>query len=89
LESAQSRTNPDFSKIIQLPVGTNFKTLTWIVKEIYPEDKSIILYTDEGNYLIITDNSISAKELAKKYNLRWGGSDLVAQWKDESVKNIA
>jgi hypothetical protein len=28
LESAQSRTNPDFSKIIQLPVGTNFKTLT-------------------------------------------------------------
>jgi hypothetical protein len=64
--------------------------LTGIVKEIYPSDKSILLYTDEWNYVIITDNSVSAsaKELAKKYNLRWGGSDMMAQWKDESVKAI-
>jgi hypothetical protein len=27
LESAQSRSNSDFSKIIQLPNGTNFKAL--------------------------------------------------------------
>jgi hypothetical protein len=26
--------------------------------------------------------------LAKKYSLRWWGSDIMAQWKDESVKNI-
>ena len=88
LQSAQSRSNSDFSKIIQLPVGTNFKTLTGIVKEIFTIDKSILLYTDEWNYVIITDGSISAKELAKKYNLRGGGSDMMAQWKDESVKNI-
>jgi hypothetical protein len=62
--------------------------LTGIVKEVYPSDKSIILYTDEWNYVIITDGSLSAKELAKKYNLRWWGSDIMAQWKDESVKNI-
>jgi hypothetical protein len=47
LQSAQSRSNLDFSKIIQLPVGTNFKTLTGIVKEIFTIDKSILLYTDE------------------------------------------
>jgi hypothetical protein len=86
--SAQSRSNSDFSKIIQLPNGTNFKALAWIIKEVFPSEKSILLYTDEWNYVIITDNSISAKELAKKYNLRWWGSDVMAQWKDESVKNI-
>ena len=89
LQSAQSRSNPDFSKIIQLPVGTNFKALIGIVKEIFTTDKSILLYTDEWNYVVITDGSISAKELAKKYNLRGGGSDVMAQWKDESVKTIS
>jgi hypothetical protein len=63
--------------------------LTGIVKEIFTIDKSILLYTDEWNYIIITDGSISAKELAKKYNLRWWGSDMMAQWKDESVKGIS
>ena len=45
LQSAQSSSNSDFSKIIQLPAGTNFKALTGIVKEVYPSDKSILLYT--------------------------------------------
>ena len=56
LQSAQSRSNSDFSKIIQLPVGTNFKALTGIVKEIFPSDISVLLYTDEWNYVIITDS---------------------------------
>jgi hypothetical protein len=47
LQSAQSNSNSDFSKIIQLPAGTNFKALAGIVKEVYPSDKSILLYTDE------------------------------------------
>ena len=88
LASAQSRSNSDFSKIIQLPNGTNFKSLSAIVKEVFPSEKSILLYTDEGNYIIFTDESVSAKDLAHKYNLRWWGSDLTAQWKDDWVKNI-
>lgn len=88
LTSAQSHSNIDFSKIIQLPNGTNFKALAWIVKEVFPSEKSILLYTDEWNYVIFTDSSVSAKELAKKHNLRGWGSDLMAQWKDELVKNI-
>jgi len=89
LQTAQSRSNSDFSKITQLPIGTNFKTLTGIVKEIFPSEKSILLYTDEWNYVVITDGSISAKELAKKYNLRGWWSNLIAQWKDGLVKNIS
>lgn len=88
LQSGQGRSNSDFSKIIELPIGTNFKALAWIVKEIFPSEKSILLYTDEWNYVIFTDSSVSAKELAKKYNLRWWGSDVMAQWKDEWVKSI-
>ena len=88
LTSVQSCSNPDFSKVVQLPVGTNFKALAWIVKEVFPSEKSVLLYTEEWNYAIFTDNSVSAKELAKKYNLRWGWSDLIAQWRDERVKNI-
>ena len=88
LQTAESRTNSDFSKIVEIPVGINFKVLGWLVKEIFPSDKSILLYTVEWNYVIFTDGSVSAKELWKKYNLRWWGSDLVAQWKDDWVGNI-
>jgi hypothetical protein len=63
--------------------------LNGIVKEIFSSDKSILLYTDEWNYVIITDGAISAKELARKYNLRGWGSDVMAQWKDESVRGIS
>ena len=65
LKSAESCSNSDFSKIIELPVGTNFKALSWIVKEVFPSDRSILLYTDEWNYVVITDGAVSAKELAK------------------------
>jgi len=88
LESADSKFNSDFSKIVKLSIGTNFKALSGLLKEIFPEEKSILVLTDEWNYMIMTNWELSAKELAKKYNLRWGWSDLMAQWKDESVKNI-
>jgi len=88
LTSSQSRSNSDFSKIIELPNWTNFKALAWIIKEVFPSEKSILLYTDEWNYVIFTDSSVSAKELAKKYNLRGWWSDIMAQWKDEWAKNI-
>ena len=88
LKSSEFRSNSDFSRIVLLPVGTNFKVIGWIVREMFPGDKAILLYTDEWNYVIFTDGSVSAKELWKKYNLRWWGSDIAAQWKDGEVKNI-
>ncbi len=88
LQSSNAKSNWDFSKIIKLSGGTNFKFLNGLLKEVFPEEKSILVLTDEWNYLISTNGMVSAKELAKKYNLRWGGSDLIAQWKDENVRNI-
>ncbi len=88
LQSAESQSNADFSKIIKLSNDVNFKALWWIVKSVFPSEKSVLLFTAEWNYIISTDWSVSAKELVKKYNLRWWGSDVQAQWKDEWVLNI-
>ena len=88
LQSAKWESNEDFSKIVKLWNGANFKALSWIIKSVFPSDNSILLFNDEGNYLVSTDGTISAKELVKKYNLRWGWSDMLAQWKDEQVLKI-
>ena len=88
LQSAPNKSNSDFSKIIELPSWTNFKPLPGILKETFKDEPSMLIFTAEGNYLITTNWWVSAKELAKKYNLRWWGSDIMAQWKDESVKSI-
>ena len=85
LQSAQSKSNEDFYKIIEIPSDVNFKALQWIVKAVFSAEKSVLLFSWEWNYIISTDWSVSAKELVKKYWLRWWGSDLMAQWKDEWV----
>lgn len=88
LQSAQSKSNEDFSKIIELSWDVNFKALPWIIKSVFPDEKSVLLFTSEWNYLISTDWTVSAKELVKKYNLRWGWSDMISQWRDEKVLEI-
>lgn len=88
LQSATHKSNVDFSKIIQLPIWTNFKPLPSLLKELFNDEISILVFTNEWNYLIITNRSISAKELTKKYNLKWGGSDTIAQWKDPSIISL-
>lgn len=88
LQSAQAKSNDDFSKIIELPNDVNFKALPWILKTVFPNEKSVLLVTSEWNYLICCDWSVSAKELVKKYGLRWWWSDVMAQWKDAWVVNI-
>jgi hypothetical protein len=88
LQSVNASSNEDFSKIIELPSNVNFKALQWIVKSVFASEKSVLLFSWEWNYIISTDWSISAKELVKKYWLRWWWSDLMAQGKDEWVKGI-
>ena len=88
LQTAPFTSNSDFSKIIKIENWINFKTLQNIIKTIFPDEKAILIFTSEWNYLIYTDWSVSAKDLVKKYNLRGGWSDILAQWKDESITKI-
>ena len=85
LQSSPSKSNDDFSKIIELPSDVNFKALGGIIRGVFPSDRCVLLFSLEWNYIINTDWSISAKELVKKYWLRWWGSELMAQWKDEWI----
>ena len=87
--SSEAKSNGDFSKIIELPNWTNFKVVSNILWQIFTDTEVVLLYTHEWNYVIFSaSNSSSAKDLAKKYNLRGGWSDVVAQWKDLWVMNI-
>jgi hypothetical protein len=88
LQTAPSSSNSDFSKIIKIENWINFKALQNIIKSVFPEEKTVLVFTSEWNYLIHTDGSLSAKELVKKYSLRGWWSDVLAQWKDESVTKI-
>ena len=88
LQTAPFTSNSDFSKIIQIENWINFKTLQNIIKSIFPDEKTVLIFTSEWNYLIYTDGSVSAKDLVKKYSLRGGWSDILAQWKDGTITKI-
>ena len=88
LKNVEKGKNADFEYIFQLPPETNFKTLPNLLKQQFPTVKSLLTYTPEGNYIIHTDGSISAKSLVQKYQLKGWGSDTVAQGKDAAVMNI-
>ncbi|MDR2541278.1 MAG: hypothetical protein LBD11_05990 [Candidatus Peribacteria bacterium] len=88
LQTAEKRENADFQMILTLPTTTNFKTLPGIAKSLFADVKSLLLYTAEGNYLILTDGGVSAKGLVQKYGWKGGGSDLMAQGRDGGVTTI-
>jgi alanyl-tRNA synthetase len=85
LQTVPKKANADFQLILELPGTTNFKLLPALVKTTFPEKKSILLYTAEGTYLLLTDGSVSAKSLVQTYQWKGGGSDSIAQGKDEKV----
>lgn len=89
LSSAEKRSNADFQMIIQVPTDTNFKTLGAIAKQLFSDVSTVLIYTEEGNYLILSNSDISAKSLAQKYNLKGGGSDVSAQGRDSVVLQIS
>ncbi|GHV23088.1 hypothetical protein FACS1894176_01580 [Bacteroidia bacterium] len=88
LETSEKKENADFQMMVLLPTTVNFKTLPGIAKSLFAEAKSLLLYTEEGNYLILTDGGLSAKGLAQKYGWKGGGSDVMAQGRDVGVKNV-
>jgi alanyl-tRNA synthetase len=88
LLSSPKRNNADFQHIFELPTTTNFKILPALLKSLFNDKQSMLVYTSEGTYLILTDGSVSAKALAQKYELKGGGSEHIAQGKDVEVVKI-
>jgi len=70
LLSTPKRENADFQIILELPPTTNFKMLPALIKSMFSDKKAVLVYTREGNYLMSTDGTVSAKSLVAKYSLK-------------------
>ena len=69
LHSKNFTSDKDFQKIFTIPSDLNFKNVTFQAKGIFP-DSTILLYTKEGNFLILAKKGVSAKKLAEKLGIK-------------------
>jgi len=63
------------------------KTIVNQAKQLW-SDQNRLIYTDAGAFALYTWTSNTAKLLAKKWWVRWWGSDQFVQGKDESILNM-
>lgn len=81
-------TNKYIHQAIKLPDIVNFKTaLLFIINDIETE-KTTVIYNEKWNYAIVSIDDKKAKEVAKALNLKWWGTDIKYQWRDEKVLSI-
>jgi alanyl-tRNA synthetase len=74
----------DLDKIFLIPSALNFKNIAFQAKIIF-EHQNVLIYTAEWWFILLTKKWISAKEFAAKLGIKWWGTDLMVQGRDESV----
>lgn len=84
LASWEKKSNENFDVIMKVPLDMNFKNLWFQAKQLFSW-KTVLLWTENGNFMLFTKEGTSAKELAQKCGLKWGGNDQQVQWRDEKV----
>ena len=87
LESGEKKSSEDFDIIMKAPVDMNFKVLCNQAKAIFV-DKNVLLATENWNFMLFTKNWNSAKTLAQKLGLKWGGNDQQIQGRDPNVVGL-
>ena len=87
LESGEKKSSEDFDIIMKAPVDMNFKVLCNQAKAIFV-DKNVLLATENWNFMLFTKNWNSAKTLAQKLSLKWGGNDQQIQGRDPNVVGL-
>ena len=87
LKTTKREEKAEFDCVMKLDSSLNFKLLLSVAKTTLVF-KNALFFTEDGTYLILTDGSISAKELWKKYALRGWWSDVCVQGKDANVLTI-
>lgn len=74
----------DLDKIFLIPSALNFKNVAFQAKIIF-EHQNVLIYTAEWWFILLTKMWISAKEFAVKLGIKWWGTDVMVQGRDESV----
>ena len=77
----------DIDKIFIVPSYINFKNILGHAKGVFTKEL-VLIYSAEGNFLIISPESISAKDVAIRLWLKWWGNDRVVQGRDENVLTL-
>ncbi len=81
--------NWDFEYIVKLEdfEGIDFKTLIQKIRTTFT-NSNIIIYSQEWNFAIISNNNFSVKEFAKENWLKWWWSDSIFQWRDKKILDL-
>lgn len=77
----------DLDKVFVVPAQLNFKNVVFQAKWMC-KGQNILMYTKEWNFVLLADKWVSAKLLAEKLGLKWGGTDGVIQGRDEKVLQL-
>ena len=72
---------------MKVPVDINFKVLWNQAKAVFV-DKNVLLATENWNFMLFTKSWNSAKALAQKLWLKWGGNDQQIQGRDPNVVGL-
>ena len=87
LLSGEKRSDQYFEIILKVTSDLNFKTVWAEAKSLFLE-RSVLLYNDLWNFIILWKSGVSAKQLAQQVALKWWGNDVQIQWRDENVLKL-
>lgn len=87
LKTNDAKSDKHFKKIIHISSDINFKNILPATKGLF-KNENILIFNDEGNFLLLTETWTSAKALAQELGLKWGGNDSMAQWRDDKVLSL-
>lgn len=85
LQSKDVVSNAHFQKIIKISSDLNFKNILPATKWLF-KDENVLIYNNEGNFLLLTKTWTSAKSLAQEIGLKGGGNDAMVQGRDVDVE---
>jgi len=87
LHTANIKSDKNFDKIIKVSSDLNFKNIAYHAKSLFIEDEKVLIYNEDGNFLIIT-GSTSAKNLMTEIWLKWWWSDNMVQGRDKKIPKL-
>ncbi len=87
LQTKDAKSDKHFDKIINISSDLNFKNIFPATKGIF-KDENILIFNDEGNFLLLAGKWTSAKTLAQELWLKWWWNDAMVQGRDENVLKL-
>ncbi len=85
LQQPSLHSHPDFDQVIHISSDIAFKHILPIAKQVFT-DQTVLIYNDDGNFLLLTRSWVSAKQLIQKLWLSWWGNDMMVQGRDLDIQ---